>query len=319
MGPPSGIEEGAPHVRICLMIEGQEGVTFEEWVALAHAVERAGLDGLFRSDHYTSFHTSPPGPALDAWATICALGAVTADIRLGTLVSPATFRHPSELARIVVTADHVSNGRVELGVGAGWFETEHRQNGFAFPDIVERTDRLHEYVGVLVRSWSGQTFDFAGRFFTLEGQQALPAPLQVPHPPLIVGGRGKRRSLELAANAAREYNSGFLDLDAVAPLRASLDRACEGIGRDPGSLALSMMTLVAVGTDDEDAARRVEHALQFFRGPRDRCHVGTVSEMADRLHAFEEAGIERIFVQHPDRSDWASIELLGELAERLAA
>jgi alkanesulfonate monooxygenase SsuD/methylene tetrahydromethanopterin reductase-like flavin-dependent oxidoreductase (luciferase family) len=145
-------------MQVCLMIEGQEGVTWSEWTALATAAEQQGLYGLFRSDHYTSFHAEP-GPALDAWATLNALAAVTERLRLGTLVSPATFRHPSELARVVVTADHVSGGRVEVGIGAGWFELEHRQNGFPFPPLAERFDRFSEYVQVVVGSWGEEPFD----------------------------------------------------------------------------------------------------------------------------------------------------------------
>ncbi len=188
-------------MQLCLMIEGQEGVSWSEWAALADAVESAALHGLFRSDHYTSFH-GPPGAALDAWATIAGLGAMTSRIRLGTLVSPATFRHPSELARVAVTADHISDGRIDVGVGAGWFDAEHRQNGFEFPDLAGRFELLTEYVEILVRSWSADTFDFAGRRFVLEGQRALPAPVQSPHPPLIMGGQGRSRSLALAVRFA---------------------------------------------------------------------------------------------------------------------
>ena len=183
-----------------------------------------GFDGLFRSDHYTSFHTAP-GAALDAWATIAGLAAMTSRIRLGTLVTPATFRHPSELARVVVTADHISGGRVELGIGAGWFETEHRQNGFPFPPTPERFSMFSEYVEVLLRSWSAADVDFRGTHFTLEGQRALPGPVQAPHPPLIFGGRGRRRSLALAARFADEYNAAFLAADEVTSLRSRLDDA----------------------------------------------------------------------------------------------
>ena len=304
-------------MRVCLMIEGQEGVTWQEWRALAEAVESAGLDGLFRSDHYTSFH-GPPGPALDAWATIAALAPVTSRIRLGTLVSPATFRHPSELARVAATADHASGGRVEVGVGAGWFEQEHRQNGFEFPPVAERLGRLEEYAEVLVRSWSGEAFDYRGTYFVLEGQRALPAPLQVPHPPLIVGGRGGPRSVALAARHGQEYNTAFFGVDECRALRRRIDDACLGTGRDPAALPLSLMALVAVGADGREAEDRLTRFLERFRGPRERCHAGTVEEMAALLASYEEAGVTRVFLQHPDRQDAAAIELLGELARRVA-
>ena len=303
-------------MRVCLMIEGQEGVTWDEWVALARAVESAGLEGLFRSDHYTSFH-GEPGGALDAWATLAALAAVTSRIRLGTLVSPATFRHPSELARVAVTADHVSGGRIEVGVGAGWFEQEHLQNGFPFPPVGERLELLTEYVQILLRSWSAEPFDFDGKHFALQGQRALPAPLQSPHPPVIFGGRGGPRSLALAARFAQEYNCAFLDPEGCRELRTRLDEACVAAGRDPASLPLSLMTLVTPGHDAGDAEQRLTRALAHFRGPRERCHAGTVDEMAGVLGRFAEAGVVRVMLQHPDRADLSAVELLGELARRV--
>jgi F420-dependent oxidoreductase-like protein len=303
-------------MKVCLMIEGQEGVAWEDWVALARAVEGAGLDGLFRSDHYTSFHGGP-GAALDAWATLSALGAITERIRLGTLVTPATFRHPSEQARVVVTADHVSGGRMEVGIGAGWFEKEHRQNGFAFPVTKERFDRMEEYLEVLIGSWRGETFDFQGQHFQLEGQVALPRPVQTPHPPVIMGGRGARRSLALATRYAQEYNSAFLPVDECQALRGRLDAACRAAEREAATLPMSLMALMAVGREREEAERRLQRMLSRFRGPAERCHVGTVDEMYDRLRAFEAAGVSRVYLQHPDRSDFAGIELFGELAGRL--
>lgn len=300
-------------MRVCLMIEGQEGVTWSEWSALGRAVESAGLYGLFRSDHYTSFH-GPPGGALDAWATISALSAITERIRLGTLVSAATFRHPSELARVAVTADHVSGGRIEVGVGAGWFEAEHRQNGFVFPDLAERFDLLTEYVEILVRSWATDQFDFAGRHFVLQGQRARPGPVQAPHPPVIIGGRGRPRSVALAARFAQEYNAAFLPPEECSRLRARLDAACQRQNRDPATLSMSLMTLFALGDDDADADQRLARMLTHFGVPRERCHAGTVDDMATVLRQYETAGVTRVYMQHPDRQDFAGLELLGELA-----
>ncbi len=302
-------------MRLCLMIEGQEGVLWDEWLALARAVESVGLEGLFRSDHYTSFHAAP-GPAMDAWATIAGLAAATSRIRLGTLVTPATFRPPSELARVVVTADHISGGRVSLGLGAGWFEKEHRQNGFPFPPTAERLSMLAEYVEVLLRSWRASQFDFRGKHFTIEGQRALPAPVQRPHPPLIFGGSGGPRSLRLAARFANEYNAAFLTPEEAADLRRRLDEACRVEGRDPGAVALSLMTLVAPGTDTADAEARLDRMLSVFRVPRARCQSGSLDEVESSLRDLEDAGVKRIYSQHPDRHDFKSIELLGELAAR---
>ena len=304
-------------MQVCLMIEGQEGVAWSEWSALARAVESAGLHGLFRSDHYTSFH-GDPGAALDAWATISALAATTDRIRLGTLVSAATFRHPSELARVAVTADHISGGRIDVGVGAGWFEREHRQNGFPFPEIGDRFDLLTEYVEILVRSWGDETFDFDGKHFELQGQHALPAPVQRPHPPLIIGGGGRPRSLALAARFAQEYNTAFLGVDECRGLRGRLDAACRRVDRDPSTLPMSLMTLIALGEDRDEAEQRLARMLTRFRAPRERSQVGTVDQVLTLLGDLEAAGVTRVYVQHPDRLDFASIELLGELVRRLA-
>ena len=276
-------------MRVCLMVEGQEGVTWDEWVAMAHAAEAAGLEGLFRSDHYTSFHGEPAG-ALDAWACISALGAITERIRLGTLVSAATFRHPSELARVAVTADHISGGRVEVGVGAGWFEQEHRQNGFPFPPVAERFDMFAEYVEVLVNTWSAQSFDFKGRHFDLEGQRALPPPVQSPHPPLVLGGRGNRRSLGLAARFASEYNSAFLSAEECTELRARLADACLAAGRDPAAVPLSLMTLLAPGETKADAAGRLDRMSARFRGPRRQVPCGTARRAGGRAPAIFRRG-----------------------------
>ena len=303
-------------MRICLMVEGQEGVSWDDWLTIARAVDAAGLHGLFRSDHYTSFHAEPAA-ALDAWATICGLAARTGRIRLGTLVSPATFRRPSELARVVVTADHISGGRVELGVGAGWFEKEHVQNGFPFPPTSERFSMFVEYVEVLARSWTAEEFDHEGKYFTLKGQRALPAALQSPHPPLVFGGRGGPRSLAVATRWADEYNAAFLTPDDAAALRGRLDEACRSCGRAPESLPLSMMTLVALGEDSAEAEDRQAKMLSRFRGPADRCHVGSLEDMESVLRTLESAGVAKIYVQHPNLGDLRSIELLGQLAARL--
>jgi F420-dependent oxidoreductase-like protein len=298
------------------MVEGQESVGWEEWVSMALAVEAAGLDGLFRSDHYTSFH-STPGAALDAWATIVGLAATTKRIRLGTLVTPVTFRPPSELARVVVTADHISAGRAELGIGAGWFENEHRQNGFPFPPTPVRFSMLQECVEILLRSWSAEDFDFHGTHFDLQGQRALPAPVQRPHPPLIFGGRGGPRSLALAARFGDEYNAAFLAPREAADLRGRLDDACRAAGREPATLPLSMMTLVAIGGDAPDAENRLSRMLASFRVPPERCLSGVPERVESTLRGLEAAGVKRIYSQHPDREDIRSIQLLGELAARL--
>jgi alkanesulfonate monooxygenase SsuD/methylene tetrahydromethanopterin reductase-like flavin-dependent oxidoreductase (luciferase family) len=180
------------------MIEGQEGVSWDDWVRLARLTEEHGLEGLFRSDHYTAI-IRPEADAHDAWATLAGLAAITERIRLGTMVSPATFRHPSVLARMAVTVDHISGGRVEVGMGSGWYEREHEAHGFPFLDGKQRFTLLAEQVEIVVRSWTEERFDHDGRAYRLRDQHALPRPLQQPHPPLILGGSVKPRFAALAA------------------------------------------------------------------------------------------------------------------------
>src|SRR5437870_9110940 len=177
------------------MIEGQEGVTWEQWVALARACEANGVEALFRSDHYLGFHATDTNGSLDCWTTLAALAAVTSKVRLGSLVSPVTFRHPSVLARAAATVDHVSGGRVELGIGGGWMEPEHRAYGFPFPETNVRMDLLAEQLEIVHRQWTEDGFDFAGRHYTLENSTAFPKPVEQPHPPLIVGGSGRAGTL----------------------------------------------------------------------------------------------------------------------------
>jgi F420-dependent oxidoreductase-like protein len=200
-------------MRVCLMIEGQEDVTWEQWLALAGACEEHGLEALFRSDHYGPLMGMPDRGSLDAWATLAGLAARTSRIRLGTLVSPATFRHPSVLAKMVVTADHISGGRVELGLGAGWHEGEHRAFGFEFPPTPVRMERLAEQLEIVSRTFTDDVFSFSGRHYHLQDLRALPKPVQRPRPTLLVGGAAGPRSLALAARWADEYNTTAVALE----------------------------------------------------------------------------------------------------------
>jgi F420-dependent oxidoreductase-like protein len=281
-------------MRVCLMIEGQEGVTWEQWRALATTAEAAGFEALFRSDHYMPLEGGAGG-SLDAWATINALAAITSTIRLGTLVSPATFRHPSNLARQVVTADHVSNGRVELGLGAGWHEGEHAAFGFPFESTKARFDRLTEQMEIVHRSWTESPFDFEGRHYRLEQADPQPKPLQDPHPPLIAGGGAKPRGVALAARWADEYNTVYATVDECRERRERVAAACAEAGRDP--IPFSLMTSFAV---DGDPA---EHDPAWI--------VGSLDQMVDQLRALEQAGVERIMLQHLRHDDLDAVELIG--------
>lgn len=308
-------------MRLCLMVEGQEGVTWDGWRALAGAVENHALEGLFRSDHYTSI-VRPGLGSLDAWATLAALAAVTERIRLGTLVSPVTFRHPTVLARNAVTVDHVSGGRVEVGMGAGWLEREHEAGGFPFLDARRRFDLLAEHVEVVVRSWTEEGFDHRGPEYTLQGQTALPPPLQRPHPPLILGGTARPRSAALAARFASEYNTLGAPLPELRQRKARLDAACADAGRDRSSLVFSVMTACVIGVDRSDVLerlRRVQALLGDDRDPQalweergDRWLVGTVDDLAARLEELRALGVGRVFLQHLDHGDLDAVALLGD-------
>jgi F420-dependent oxidoreductase-like protein len=306
-------------MRVCLMIEGQEGVTWEQWHTLGREVEDSGLEGLFRSDHYAGLMGDETRGSLDAWTQIAALGALTSRIRLGTLVSPITFRHPSLLAKAVVTADHVSGGRVELGIGAGWHAREHSAYGFRFPDLPERLDRLEEQLELVVRQWTEHDVSHDGRHYRLESLEAVPKPVQRPRPPVIVGGSAQPRTARLAARFADEYNTSFATLEQCVERRARVLQACAEAGREP--LVFSLMTGCVVAADRAELRERVLRLMErmriegdaddFIRERGDVMILGTVEEVVARLHALEEAGVERIFLQHLVHDDIEMVHLLG--------
>jgi F420-dependent oxidoreductase-like protein len=277
--PRAGYGQG---MRACLMIEGQEDVTWDQWVALAEACEEHGIEALFRSDHYLSVEGRNERGSLDAWATIAALAARTERLRLGTLVSPVTFRHPSLLAKAVVTADHISGGRAELGMGAGWHRAEHDAYGFPFPSTRERMDMLEEQLEIVHRSWSEEGFSFRGRHYRMEKNPALPKPLQQPHPPLLIGGRGGQRSLRLAARWADEYNTLFVSPEECRKVRARLEEAWEREGRDRPVLSVML-----------------------------RWIDGSPDSVAARLRRYSEAGVDRVMLQQLRHEDIDSVATLG--------
>jgi alkanesulfonate monooxygenase SsuD/methylene tetrahydromethanopterin reductase-like flavin-dependent oxidoreductase (luciferase family) len=313
---------------LCLMIEGQEGVTWEDWKTLAGACERAGVSTLFRSDHYLSVVEGSRRGALDAWATICALGAITERLRLGTLVSAATFRHPAVLAKMVTTADHVTGGRIELGIGAGWWRGEHDAFGFQLPPIGARIDALEEQCELIVRHWRGGAFSFDGRYYTAENVEPLPAPVQAGGPPLILGGRGKPRSIALAARLADEYNVDEMTAPEAAAVRSRLDAACEAIGRDPASLPLSLNTGWIVGDDRaelEDRLGRLAEwegaasADRYREGLAESWIVATTDEALQRVGELEAAGVSRIMAGQLLHRDLEAVELLGRIVASVAS
>jgi F420-dependent oxidoreductase-like protein len=311
---------------LCLMIEGQDGVTWEQWVALARACEEHGVPTLFRSDHYLNLDGHEERGSLDAWATLAALAAVTSTLRLGTMVSPATFRHPSALAKMVTTVDQVSGGRVELGLGAGWHEPEHAAYGFPFPSTRERMDMLEEQLPVVLGNWSDAAFSFDGAHYRLRDLDAQPKPVQRPHPPLIMGGLAGPRSAALAARYADEYNTVFPTLDDVRERRTRIEAACERAGREP--IPFSIMTGVVVGADEAELRERAARLAQrgsagdpdgFLADPPPGWIVGTVDAAAEQLGALREAGVTRVMCQHLLHDDLDAVALIGgQLAPRVA-
>ncbi len=307
------------------MIEGQEGVSWDQWVALATGCEEHGIPTLFRSDHYMNLDLQhPERGSLDAWATLNALAAVTTTVRLGTMVSPATFRHPSELAKLVATADHVSGGRVELGLGAGWHEREHEAYGFPFPDTRTRVDVLEEQLQVVLGTWTEAPFSFNGSHYTLKDLDARPKPVQRPRPPLIMGGSAGPRSAALAARYADEYNTPFATLQDIATRKAAVTAACEATGREP--LPFSVMTGFVVGADEaelRDRAVRLGERIgstadALLGDPPAAWIFGTIERAAEQLGALRDAGVHRVMCQNLLHDDLDVLALIAELAPGVA-
>jgi F420-dependent oxidoreductase-like protein len=309
------------------MIEGQEGVGWPEWVTIARACEEHGIPALFRSDHYMNLSGQhPEREALDAWGTICALAAITSTVRLGTLVSPATFRHPSNLAKLVATADQISDGRIELGLGAGWHEREHEAYGFPFASTGERIDVLAEQLEVVRGNWGGEPFSFNGRHYRLRELDARPKPIQRPHPNLIIGGNAGSRSAALAARYADEYNTAFPTVEDARARRQRVIEACSEIGREP--LPFSIMTAVISGRDEAELRDRARRQLErvdgdedvdaFLEQPPHGWIVGTADEVVAQLDVLREAGVDRVMCQQLLHDDLDAIALIGEISPRVA-
>jgi F420-dependent oxidoreductase-like protein len=308
-------------VQLRIFTEPQMGATYDDLLAVARRTEETGFDAFFRSDHYlTMGGDGLPGPT-DAWVTLAGLARETSRIRLGTLVSAATFRLPGPLAIAVAQVDQMSGGRVELGLGSGWFAAEHAAYGIPFPELGERFDRYEEQLAVLTGLWStppGETFDFAGAHYRLEGSPALPKPVQEGGIPVVLGGHGARRTPRLAARYAHEFNVPFGSVEENARLFAGVRAACEEAGRDPGSMLLSSALVLCVGKDDAEVARR---AAAIGRDPdelRAAGVAGTPAEAVDTLGRFAEAGASRVYLQVLDLADLDHLDLVAaEVAPQL--
>jgi F420-dependent oxidoreductase-like protein len=298
-----------------IFTEPQQGADYGRLLAVARASEQLGFDAFFRSDHYMSMGDGDglPGPT-DAWLTLAGLALQTSRIRLGTLMSPTTFRYPGPLAISVAQVDEMSGGRVELGLGAGWFEAEHAAYGIPFPPTAERFDRLEEQLAIITGLWEtpvGQRFSFAGKFYPVTDSPALPKPVQRPHPPVLIGGKGPRRTPQLTARDADEYNVPFSTAEQTGAAFGRIREACQVAGRDPGSLVYSAAQTVCCGRDEAELARRAAAIGWDLATQRADGLVGTPDEIVDRIGAFAELGATRTYLQVMDLHDLDHLELIA--------
>ncbi len=316
-------------MRFALMIEPQQGLTYMEQLGIARRAEERGFEALFRSDHYESFPGEAGGPTTDAWAVLAGLARETSTIRLGALVSPATFRSPGNLAKVVITVDEMAAGRIELGLGAGWHEHEHLAHGFPFPPMEERAERLEETLAIIHGLWEGPDgWSFEGRHFTVSDALFRPKPGSVPgrsggRPNLITGGGGTPRGYRIAARYSDEFNLSSSSPDEAAAKFSLLDEACRSIGRDPGTLTHSVMAGVLMGRDGDELALRSALLAELFGGPdaafdewlnkrTPRWIYGPAAQAREQVAKFEAAGAERLILQDFLPRDLDMIDLMAE-------
>ena len=306
-----------------IFTEPQQGASHAQQAAMAIRAEELGYDAFFRSDHFLKMGdvSGRPGPT-DAWVTLGAIATATSRIRLGTLVTSATFRHPGMLAVQVAQVDEMSAGRVELGIGAGWYDDEHHAYGVPFPPLRERFDRLAEQLEVITGLWAtgdGERFSHDGQWWPVSDSPGLPHPVQRPGPPIVIGGFGPRRTPALVAAHAAEYNVPFADLETTVSLGTNIDSACAAIGRDPATVVRSAAQVLCCGVDQAEVQRR---AAAIGREPdelRTNGMAGTPAEVADKLAAFAAAGIRRIYLQVLDLDDLEHLDLVAaEVAPAVA-
>ncbi|WP_439032222.1 LLM class F420-dependent oxidoreductase [Gordonia terrae] len=301
-------------MQLRIFTEPQQGATYDDLLAVARAAEELDYDAFFRSDHFTGMGGDGlPGPT-DAWITLAGLARETSRIRLGTLVSSATFRLPGPFAIAVAQVDQMSGGRVELGIGTGWHEREHEAYGIPFPPLKERFERLEENLEIITGLWQtplGEEFDHQGKHFRLTRSPALPKPVQTPRPPIIIGGSGKKRTPALAARFADEFNVVFQPLDVAADLIGRVRDACTGNGRDPEGLIYSAALVLCCGRDESEFRRRAEAIGREPEELRRNGAAGTPDEVAAKIETYRELGVTRVYLQTLDLSDLDHLELVA--------
>jgi F420-dependent oxidoreductase-like protein len=318
-------------MRFALMIEPQQGLTYDDQLAIARRAESLGFEALFRSDHYESFPGEAGNPTTDAWAVLAGLARETSTIRLGSLVSPATFRTPGNLAKVAITVDEMSGGRIEVGVGAGWHEHEHEAHGFPFPSIEERAELVEETLEILHGLWEGPDgWSFAGKHYTVTDALFRPKPGSLAgrsggRPNIITGGGGTPRGYRIAAKYSDEFNLSSTSPEEAVEKYGKLDAACRAIGRDPNTIVHSMMSGVLIGRNADELAAREAKLAALFGGPdvafeewlnkrTPRWIYGSAAEAREQVARFEAAGAERLMLQ--DFLPW-DLEMIDLMAEAL--
>jgi F420-dependent oxidoreductase-like protein len=299
-----------------IFVEPQQGAGYDDQLAIARESEALGFDAFFRSDHFLRIGegSGAPGPT-DAWITLAGLARETSTIRLGTMVTSATFRLPGPLAISVAEVDAMSGGRVELGIGAGWYDGEHAAYGIPFPALGQRFERLEEQLEIITGLWAtpeGSTFSHHGTHYDVEGSPALPKPVQRPGPPVIIGGWGATRTPRLAAAHAAEFNVPFPPVDAFAAQCDKVRAACETAHRDPGSMTYSACVVVCCGSNEAEVQRRASAIGRTPADLRENAIAGSPDEVVTQLQAFAAAGAERIYLQCLDMKDLDHVRLIAE-------
>lgn len=301
-------------IELRIFTEPQQGATYDDLLRVARTAEDLGYGAFFRSDHFLAMNAEGlPGPT-DAWITLAGIARETSTIRLGTLVTSATFRYPGPLAISVAQVDAMSGGRVDLGLGAGWFEEEHTAYGIPFPPLGERFDRLEEQLAVITGLWEtpvGETFSYDGKHYPVADSPALPKPVQSPRPPILIGGGGKKRTPALAAKYADEFNIPFASLDDTDTQFGRVRAACTTAGRDPESLAYSTALVLCCGKTEEDIARRAAAIGREVPELRENGAAGSPAELVDKIGRYGEIGASRVYLQMLDLSDLDHLELVA--------
>jgi F420-dependent oxidoreductase-like protein len=303
-------------VQLRIFTEPQQGASYDDQLAVARTTEACGFDAFFRSDHYLAMggRDGLPGPT-DAWVTLAGLARETQRIRLGTLVTAATFRLPGPLAISVAQVDAMSGGRVELGIGTGWFEAEHRAYGIPFPPVSERFNRLQEQLAIITGLWTtpvGTPFSFEGKCYQVSNSPGLPKPVQRPRPPIVIGGGGPKRTPHLAALYADDFNVGFQSAEVSAERFARVREACQAVGRDPATLVYSNALVVCCANDPATLRKRAAAIGREVDELREHGLCGSSTEVLDRLAQYHAIGTQRVYLQVLDLSD---LDHIREIAQ----